>query len=65
MRTMFCLAATIAAAASTGAAAFAQTGNGAPSGGHYNLNIIGVSHNKSANMNQASGKRHLRGTRVG
>ncbi|HMH82143.1 MAG TPA: hypothetical protein VK531_04680 [Gemmatimonadales bacterium] len=28
-----------------------QTGNGAPSGPHYNLNIIGVSHDKSPNMN--------------
>jgi len=55
MRTTFHLAVTLAAAASTAAAAFAQTGNGAPSGGHYNLNIIGVSHNKSANMNQAAG----------
>lgn len=28
----------------------AQTGNGAPSGPHYNLNIIGVPKNKSADM---------------
>ena len=34
---------------------FAGTGNGAPSGPHYNLNIIGVSQDKSANMNQGSG----------
>ena len=27
-----------------------QTGNGAPSGPHFNLNIIGVSHDKSPNM---------------
>ena len=27
-----------------------QTGNGAPSGSHFNLNIIGVPHDKSANM---------------
>jgi len=32
-----------------------QTGNGAPSGPHYNLNIIGVSHDKNANMDQGSG----------
>ncbi len=30
--------------------AFAQTGNGAPSGPHYNLNIIGVSKGKTADM---------------
>ena len=28
----------------------AQTGNGAPSGAHYNLNIIGVDKNKTADM---------------
>jgi hypothetical protein len=32
-----------------------QTGNGAPSGPHYTLNIIGVSHDKSPNMNSGSG----------
>src|SRR5207244_11495977 len=56
MRTTFCLAAVLAAA--TGTTAVAQqstTGNGAPSGTHYDLNIIGVSHDKNANMNQASG----------
>jgi hypothetical protein len=30
--------------------ATATTGNGAPSGSHYNLNIIGVSHTKTADM---------------
>lgn len=30
--------------------AFAQTGNGAPSGSHYNLNIIGMDTCKSADM---------------
>ncbi len=35
--------------------AYAQNGNGAPSGSHYNLNIIGVSHDKSPNMDQGSG----------
>ena len=55
MRTTLCLVASLAAAASTATAAFAQTGNGAPSGTHYNLNIIGVSHNKSVNMNQGAG----------
>ena len=54
MRTRFSLAAALTAATCTTALAFAQ-GNGAPSGTHYNLNIIGVSHNKSPNMNQAAG----------
>src|SRR6266487_1316203 len=55
MRTTFCLAAALVAATCTTVAALAQTGNGAPSGSHYNLNIIGVSHNKSPNMDAASG----------
>lgn len=33
----------------------AQAANGAPSGPHYNLNIIGVSGDKNPNMNQGSG----------
>ncbi|HEY6209832.1 MAG TPA: hypothetical protein VIW28_12280 [Gemmatimonadales bacterium] len=55
MRTTFCLAAALAAAAGSTAGALAQTGNGAPSGSHYNLNIIGVSKNKSPNMDAAGG----------
>src|SRR5207249_11613171 len=55
MRTTYYLAAALAAATSPIAAAFGQTGNGAPSGTHYNLNIIGVSHNKNPSMNQAAG----------
>src|SRR5213080_1951397 len=55
MRTTFSLAAALAAATCTTVAALAQTGNGAPSGSHYNLNIIGVSHDKNANMDQGSG----------
>jgi len=51
MRTISCLA---AAAVLAGVAA-AQTGNGAPSGSHYNLNIIGVSHDKNADPNTGSG----------
>jgi len=31
------------------------TGNGAPSGPHYNLNIIGVPHNKTADMDGTQG----------
>lgn len=34
-----------------------QTGNGAPSGGHYNLNIIGVPKNKTADMTGDNGHR--------
>src|SRR5262245_45640413 len=37
------------------AAAFAQTGNGAPNGPHYNLNIIGVPKDKTADMTNTSG----------
>jgi len=35
----------------------AETGNGAPSGAHYNLNIIGVPQGKSADMTGNSGHR--------
>lgn len=35
----------------------AQTGNGAPSGAHYNLNIIGVAKDKSASMTGNMGHR--------
>ena len=51
MRFTFHLTAAVAAALTTTAAAAAQTGNGAPSGPHYNLNIIGVSHDKNPSMN--------------
>ncbi len=37
--------------------AFAGTGNGAPSGAHYNLNIIGVPKNKTAPMTGDNGGR--------
>jgi len=59
MRTTFCLAAVLAAATpaatAVAAAQLSTTGNGAPSGTHFNLNIIGVSHGKNANANLASG----------
>jgi hypothetical protein len=38
----------------TAAPAFAQTGNGAPSGSHYNLNIIGVDKAKKADMQDSN-----------
>ncbi len=41
----------------TTTAAVAATGNGAPSGSHYNLNIIGVPHDKTAAMNDNNGHR--------
>jgi len=53
MRTTWCLAAALAVTASPQTQG--QTGNGAPSGPHYNLNIIGVSHDKNPNMNGGSG----------
>jgi hypothetical protein len=34
-----------------------ETGNGAPSGAHYNLNIIGVPHDKTADMTGNNGHR--------
>jgi hypothetical protein len=37
--------------------AAALTGNGAPSGSHYNLNIIGVPKNKTASMTGSNGGR--------
>jgi hypothetical protein len=38
-------------------AVVSQTGNGAPSGAHYNLNIIGVPKNKTADMTGDNGHR--------
>jgi hypothetical protein len=38
-------------------AAVAETGNGAPSGAHYTLNIIGVPKDKSANFGGGNGSR--------
>lgn len=37
--------------------AIAETGNGAPSGEHYNLNIIGVPKGKTADMTNSNGHR--------
>lgn len=56
MRNTFCLAAVLAAAtAGTATVAAAQNGNGAPSGSHYSLNIIGVSHDKNVQPDWSSG----------
>lgn len=48
------LGATVAPAAMAGTE---STGNGAPSGAHYTLNIIGVSKDKTADMDDNSGRR--------
>src|SRR5437660_7634264 len=50
MRTTFYLAAALGAVLCGTAVVAAQTGNGAPSGSHFNLNIIGVSNSKNQNM---------------
>lgn len=47
----------VAAAAAVAAELKQQTGNGAPSGSHYTLNIIGVPKNKTADMTGNSGHR--------
>jgi len=38
-------------------ASVSTTGNGGPSGAHYNLNVIGVPKNKSANFSGGNGGR--------
>jgi len=55
MRITYCLAAVLAATMGATAVAVAQTGNGAPSGAHYSLNIVGVPRAKNANPDWASG----------
>ena len=55
MRITGCLAAALAATTCATAVAAAQNGNGAPSGTHYSLNIIGVPRDKNSNPDWASG----------
>jgi hypothetical protein len=55
MRRTSCLAAVLAAATALPGVAGAQNGNGAPSGTHYSLNIIGVSHDKNVQPDWTSG----------
>ena len=50
-------AATSATTTTTAAASVATTGNGAPSGAHYNLNLIGVPKDKTADMTNNDGHR--------
>lgn len=47
----------VAASVLASAAAVAGPGNGAPSGAHYNLNIIGVQNPKTADMTDSQGRR--------
>ena len=57
MRLTCYLAAAVAVGmtATAAAAQKASTGNGAPSGSHFNLNIIGVAHGKNPNMAKGGG----------
>ena len=55
MRITYCLAAVLVATMGATAVAVAQTGNGAPSGAHYSLNIVGVPRAKNVNPDWASG----------
>src|SRR3989454_1092950 len=48
---------TTATTSTVSTASVATTGNGAPSGSHYNLNIIGVPKDKTADMNNNNGRR--------
>ena len=49
--------ASVATTATIATASLATTGNGAPNGSHYNLNIIGVPKDKTADMNNNDGHR--------
>ena len=48
---------TTASVVTTSTKTSATTGNGAPSGSHFNLNIIGVPKDKTADMNNNNGRR--------
>src|SRR5678816_1101324 len=45
----------VSAKTSSPALSVATTGNGAPSGAHYNLNIVAVANDKNANMDNDGG----------
>jgi hypothetical protein len=49
-RPRLCLCMLLLATLALARPAFPQTGNGAPSGGHYNLNIIGVENPKNSTL---------------
>jgi len=59
----FSVFAAILLAVALAAPAYAQTGNGAPAGGHYSLNIIGVEKGKTVNMTGSN--RHTIFVRLG
>jgi hypothetical protein len=48
--------ATVLLVAASGSATAATTGNGAPSGSHYTLNLVGVPRDKAADMTGANGR---------
>ena len=54
---VMCLTAVVFALSGGAGAGTATTGNGAPSGSHYTLNIIGVPKDKSADMTGNNGSR--------
>src|SRR5712692_1876239 len=56
-QTMTATTTTSVTGSTTATASVATTGNGAPSGSHYNLNIIGVPKDKTADMNNNDGHR--------
>ncbi len=55
MKKLLAVAAALVLLVISAAPVMAGTGNGAPSGAHYNLNIIGVSNPKTADMTDTSG----------
>lgn len=57
MKRMFFLTVALTIILAMAIPAAAGTGNGAPSGPHYNLNIIGVPKNKTASMDNNNGGR--------
>ncbi|TSD02487.1 MAG: Uncharacterized protein Athens071424_9 [Parcubacteria group bacterium Athens0714_24] len=57
MKKILILSAVVLAVGVVASIAVAGTGNGAPSGAHYNLNIIGVPKNKTADMTGDNGHR--------
>jgi hypothetical protein len=57
MKKVFAIVLALVMLATTGGVVLAGTGNGAPNGAHYNLNIIGVPKGKTADMTGNNGHR--------
>lgn len=57
MKTIWSLLAVVACVLAMALPVAAETGNGAPNGAHYNLNIIGVPKDKNPDMSNNSGHR--------